>query len=161
MKFFYQVICTVLFTFFTTGIALANPVLTDLPVDTYVTKDSLDWAWASPVNEELFGGNILSDPSLHSGWRFATTEELLNIPTLADFGNGSIQSVIYWNTIFTHVDASDLQGGFFSSNWGNGVNETFYVRDVANPSSVPLPAALPLMLSAIGIFGISRHKSKI
>lgn len=31
---------------------------------------------------------------------------------------------------------------------------------VANPSAVPVPAALPLMASALGIFGISRRRNK-
>ncbi len=46
---------------------------------------------------------------------------------------------------------------------GNGflsLQYTAVTADVPNPSAVPVPAALPLMASALGIFGIARRRNK-
>jgi len=136
------------------GTAFANPIATDLPSDTYVIQDGLKWTWASPVNEEFFNSNVLSDPSFHIGWRFATNAELANIPSLADFDFGNIQSTAYWNSEYTHVDVSDFTGGYFASLWGHDAYETFYV------SAVPEPGAYAMLLAGLGLLGFMARRRK-
>lgn len=137
--------------------AYGNPILSDLPTSTYVTKDGLDWTWASPVNEEFWGGNTLYAPSLHAGWRFATDAELASAPNLADFNNGAIQSVVYWNSVISWVDPGDLQNGAYASSWGHGVYETLYVRDTID---IPEPQSLSLLgLGLLGLMGVFRRKA--
>jgi hypothetical protein len=140
------------------GSAFANPIASDLPADTYIIKDGLEWTWASPVNEETWGSNILSAPSFHAGWRFATDLEMQNRPVLADFTrpDGSyIQSAAYWNSVYTHVDAGDLGSGLVNSAWGHSWNETLYV------AAVPEPETYALMLAGLGVVGaIARRKKK-
>lgn len=130
------------------GISTASATLTPGPVPNtaYITVNGLDWAWASPVNEQWWGDNELKLPEFQDGWRFATDLEMAGLPSLADFTrpDGShIQATQYWNTVFTHVDAGDYAGGYVASQWGNGPYETVYVRDGGNP--VPAPGALALV----------------
>lgn len=137
-----------------------------LPPDVYITQNGLDWAWASPVNEQFFCcGNELMLPEFHEGWRFATDEEMAYLPSLADFGDGSIQAVEYWNTTLTHVDVWNYSGGKVSSSWGNGYWETIYVRgaggyiDSLSDNSVPEPGTL--LLLGTGIIGFSAWRKKL
>lgn len=84
------------------------------------------------------------------------------------------------STIFGSLAVDELAGrdylDFFGGPWGHGVNGsiTFGLRDTGNntgfllfqrpnerTSVVPVPAALPLLLSGLGIFGyLARRKSK-
>ena len=139
----------------TVGISGASAALTagPLPDTAYITVNGLDWAWASPVNEQFFGANELKPPEFQEGWRFATDTEMAGLPSLADFTrpDGSyIQAPEYWNTVYTHVDPGDYQGGYVASQWGHGPYETVHVRDGASP--VPAPGALALV--AAGLFGL-------
>lgn len=133
----------------TVGISGASAVLTPgpLPDTAYITVGGLDWAWASPVNEQFWGGgNELKPPEFQQDWRFATDAEMAGLPSLADFTrpDGSyIKAPEYWNTMFTHVDAGDYALGYVASQWGHGPYETVYVRD-AGPI-IPAPGALALV----------------
>jgi hypothetical protein len=139
-----------------TGNASANPISSDLPTSTYVVKGNLAWTWASPVNVEHWLGNELFAPSFHSGWRYATAEEMLNMPTFEEFGYGTINSVAYWNSEYTHVDVEDFTGGFVSSQWGNDVWDTFYV------SSIPEPDTYAMLLIGLGLlFLLASRRKKI
>ena len=144
----------------TVGAANATLISDPLASGTYITVDGLDWTWASPVNEEDWseGYNTLMAPTYHEGWRFATDAEMLDIPSFADFTrvDGTyIQSVVYWNTAFTHVDAGDD----VSSTWGHGMNETFYVRDAASPT--PEPSTMMLLgFGLVGLAGVAKKKMK-
>lgn len=141
--------------------AQAALISTPLTTNDYITIDGLDWAWASPVNVQFFNGNELKTPDFHEGWRFATAAEMASRPTLANFTrlNGTyIQAAEYWNTVFTHVDAGDLAGGFVSSAWGSGVYDSLYVRDVAVASAVPAPATLALLGAGFAALLMTRRR---
>ena len=130
------------------GTAFANPITGDLPSSSYVIKGNLAWTWASPVNVQHWISNELFAPSFHSGWRFATEAEMRNLPTLEEFGFGTIQSVAYWNSAYTHVDVTDFERGYVSSQWGHDVWDTFYV------STIPEPETCTMLLVGLGLLNL-------
>ncbi len=76
-----------------------------------------------------------------------------NDPTPATFGNGSDHIAVLEQSY------GGYDGGFLMlfDDSGNGRD---YDDHAVYVSAVPVPAALPLMASALGLFGISRRKSK-
>lgn len=137
--------------------ALAGPVLSDLPVDTFITVGNLDWTWAAPVSSvDWYGYNTLSDPSLH-GWRFATETEWETRPDASAFlvGGTVIQSAVYWNTTFDYVDYSDGVYGYLNRTLdaSDDALDIWYVRDHASSGAVPEPASWALMLGGFGLVG--------
>jgi len=146
----------------------------------YVSYANLDWAWVSPVNEQFWGcqaeidnadeylitvlsnsgcDNQLLAPEYREGWRYATDIELdiiynqLGILAFMPTQNSLIQAASYWNTSFTHVDMNDFLSASISGEWGNGFNETFYVRD---SKSVPEPSTL--LIFALGLIALASKK---
>jgi|KBSMisStaDraftv2_1062788.scaffolds.fasta_scaffold53100_4 hypothetical protein len=145
--------------------ALAGPVLSDLPVDTFITVGNLDWTWAAPVSSvDWYGYNTLSDPSLH-GWRFATESEWAARPDAASFmtsGGSVIQSAVYWNSTFDYVDYGDgLSGSLHRTlDASNDANDIWYVRDHAVSSPAPEPASWALMLGGFGLVGFALRSQR-
>ncbi len=146
----------------------------------YVSYANLDWAWVSPVSEQFWGcqneivnseeylvtvlndsgcDNQLLAPEYREGWRYATLAELdilynqLGFLAFMPTQNNLIHATSYWNTNFTHVDASDFIGNYISSEWGSRANETFYVRD---SQSVPEPSTL--LIFALGLIALVSKK---
>ena len=84
--------------------------------------------------------------------------------------DGSLASAFSWIKIRSNTGTKLSQSGIAANGWwgDSGVNKTRYfldviatdytVNDLVNPSQVPVPAALPLMGSALGLFGISRRR---
>lgn len=153
----------------TYSVASANPVLTDLPSNTYIDVNGLDWTWAAPVSSpEWYGYNHLSDPSLHAGWRYATVAEWAARPSASAFldANSNVtQSAIYWNTVFNFVDYFDGANGYLNRTLDLSGNpnwyDIWYVRnDVV--SAVPEPSTWAMMI--LGFAGVGfmayRHRAK-
>lgn len=84
--------------------------------------------------------------------------------------DGTSPSAFSWIKIRSNTGSNLSQSGIAANGWwGNsGVNRTRYFLDVIAtdytvnelvvPSQVPVPAALPLMGSALGLFGVSRRR---
>lgn len=136
------------------GTAFANPIASDLPSNTYIVKNGLKWAWAYPVNEEYLLDNVLSTPSFHPDWRFATDAKMLNLPTLADFGGGAIQSTAHWNAKLTPIDVNDVSANTIANTWGQGRSDTVYVSPVAEPKNYAM------LLVGLGLLCFSARRRK-
>ena len=123
--------------------ANANPVLTDLTTNDFITVSGLDWAWAGPITSEVwFGANTLYQAGLHAGWREATDLEWANRPDYTAFGTKCASK--YWNSSFTHCDFGDI----LSQHWIAGPEnaaDLWYVRSLAAPAAVPEPDTAALM----------------
>lgn len=135
--------------------AYALPTVTDLTTDDYITFGGLDWAWASPVDDQgdtWFTGFKLEAPEFHEGWRFATELEWLTHPTASDFGNRCASQ--YWNNTYTHCDFGDSLTRI-SINDGSP-QDILYVRSIVQ--DIPEPATLALFGIALAGFGFSRRK---
>jgi hypothetical protein len=150
----------------------AEDHLTDDLLDVnYINYKGYDWAWVSPVNVEIFGGNTLYAPELQKNWLFAD-ESLLNILktelTLADFtaDNGDIiQSAQFFNSTFEHVDDDNFGPDALRSELTDPNHfmvslyegfETFYVRKTNDPTLIPEPSIL--MIFAFGLITLASRK---
>ncbi len=162
-------------SFFTVSVANAGLITTDLTEDNYINYKNLDWAWASPVNvqyvRDLRDSSILNqlyDPTIHTGWRYASLAELYILKTeltLSDFtkqdkdGNSfTVQAVEYWNSNYVRFNTEDFNNDWVNSAWtlNPGIEwnyETFYVRDAAQ---VPEPSSI--MIFAIALIALSMRK---
>ena len=103
------------------------------------TGFAIEAASKSSNNEE---GNFVN------GINSSTTEFLKYTLTLA--GNNTFDSVI------NSINSGALLVGVTGQNNNQG-NDQYIIN---TPSQVPVPAALPLMASALGLFGLSRRKNK-
>jgi len=146
-------------------------LMTELPEETYITENGLDWTWVSRWGT----GSALAPelPTFHAGWRYATTAELdylfENLVALFLNAGNPIESTAYWNEPNqVGVDQTDLSGGYIMSgtnmmSYGNGLNctgstpcDTFYVRTSVE---VPAPASVALWLLALVALRSVRKKS--
>lgn len=101
----------------------AGLITSDLTEDNYIVIDDLQWAWASPINVEIWGNNTLYAPELHNGWGYATPAqlELLKAAIRADLAdnvfelftrsnsNGTffVHAFEYWNSFYSSVNETD------------------------------------------------------
>lgn len=156
--------------------AYSSLITGDLAQNTYVEYGGYDWTWASPVNVQYFDGenpdtlewdtNELFGPADldRIGWMYIQGSELESLFStlplhLFQSNDGIINSVAYWNSVFTHVDENNF--GLKSSLWvgQNSLNmfkqyETFYVR--ASVTEVPEPTTL--LIFALGLLGLGLRK---
>ena len=141
-----SIICSLVFS----SISQAGPIASDLTEDSYITYEydnvAYDIAWASSVNSERYygfdgGKNILSNPNLHSGWDYATEEQLAFLNALALSGDLStlltrldgsyIHAFEYWNDLYAApTNTRDIDGGRVASEWvWNIAEDTTYEVD--------------------------------
>lgn len=86
---------------------------------------------------------------------FNTDDEGVYIPGFSDGSSDNTFSQLSTLSVFLdNKDTSELLGLVISNASTTG---TVFA---ATPSAVPVPAALPLMASALGLFGLSRRKNK-
>ena len=143
-------------------------------------EDGATNGWASFGQENNWGsgtGNgVMTQTSGGSTVDFfnAIGDNTISIANLIanDVANadGTSPNAFSWIKIRSNNGASLAQSGIAANGWwGNsGINGRRYfldviatdytINDVVNPSQVPVPAALPLMGSALGLFGFSRRK---
>lgn len=121
----------------------------------------------SPAEQQGPGIVTLADAVGYYGFLWGSVDSnntvtLLNgLTTVASFtgdqfnpNNGNRDSSIYLN-IF-----ADNATEFFNTIVFETTSNAFETDNHAYASSVPVPAALPLMASALGVFGIARRRNK-
>ena len=143
--------------------ALAGPP----PLNAYIFFGGIDWAWASPCN------NDCSTITLAFGFRYPTTAEWAVRPVYGDFidplgnavgaqnGIGIRCASAYFDNTHSHCDDRDFRNNRVAGGPGNGPppgrnQETLIVRDsaiVPEPSSVVMVAA-----GLLGLLGVSRRR---
>jgi hypothetical protein len=141
--------------------AQAVPVYAPVTNDLIVTAAGFEWVWASPCS----GGCSTIDFSFQGalGWRFATTAEFLLRPIYAAFVDSNQPFGIkcassFFDSYYTHCDAGDFAAGFVVSQPNGNAYETLLVR--SSVSAVPVPAALPLLLTAVAGLAAARRRKK-
>ena len=168
---------------FVTTNTMNEPPNDDLGADGYVSGNFPSFTIVGANN----GGGMYGDPI--GGWltTFAdtfTSDTTVNFNyfiSTSDVGGWGYDSAGYFlNNIFTqltpsHSDffpppvsgsvtvsvlAGDLFGWYARSNDGTSGRINMSVDAELSPSAVPVPAALPLMASALGAFGIARRRNK-
>lgn len=143
-------------------------------------EDGATNGWASFGQENNWGsgtGNgLMTQTSGGSTVDFfnAIGDNTISVANLManDVANADLTSpsAFSWIKIRSNTGSNLSQSGIAANGWwGNsGVNRTRYFLDVIAtdytvnelvvPSQVPVPAALPLMGSALGLFGVSRRR---
>lgn len=160
----------------------ANAALLDeeVPENAYITINGVDWAWAAPCAPTAPSCGVI-DLSYQSqfGWRLPTAQELLNHPDAMDFvfaganvSQGGIAAsgakfqagappgdaacaAPYFSTTHYHCDWSDGLNDYWAGLGTSSSWESLVVRT----SSVPLPAAVWLFLSGLGLLAWFRRKA--
>jgi hypothetical protein len=146
-----------------------------LPANTYTSYLGLDWAWVSPAGD--FGYDLDFTEQSTYGWRLPTAQEVSTFiaPDFAAFvaafvtplGNqvgpdGNFACASAWfDPVYAFCDYGDAAAGFIWNLTNSGTAfEVFAVRgNVVAP--VPLPAAFPLLVAAIGGIGfVGRRKRR-
>ena len=186
-----KIAVTFIFSFSAVFAAHATLITEDLSEDNYIEYKGLQWAWASPVNaKDWLGVNTLYTPELHSGWRYATDDEMTILKTelsLAHFTRTDeqgdsyyVHAVQYWNDFFTNVTdfnnlinilamevASELKETHLDL---NAYYDTFYVRDIIvdeqehnapTPPAVVVSAPTSLLLMLIAFFTLVIRARKL
>ena len=73
----------IIITSFACSTVYAANVETELPSNTFISQNGLDWAWAFPLPESGSGFDLSFQSQF--GWRLPTAEELQNAPLAVDF----------------------------------------------------------------------------
>lgn len=107
---------------------------------------TIDWWTISPttVYSAYTASNSLIDTFTKSGSQTGT---------YSFNGNGSLISYITWTSQTGYGQISGLTYNYDGITDGRNT-------DIGNPSAVPLPAALPLMLSGLGVLGFASRRRK-
>ncbi len=140
-----------------------------------VNRGGLEWVWASPCAPEQPSCGATLDLTLNGGgWSLPTQQQWLDsFADRLDLYNafnpesGQLCASGYWNSGYSHCDASDLFNGhiwhsaFCDPNYFNGceasTTEAFLVRS-AGPA-VPEPNTLALLSTALaGGIGVFRRR---
>jgi hypothetical protein len=139
--------------------------LAAVPDNLIVNHSGLEWVCASPCS----GGCSTIDFSFQGplGWRFATEAEFLLHPVLDSFvdalqPSGYKCAAEYFDSDYIHCDPSDFENGALTSLPNDDSWDTLLVRDQLGATAIPVPAALPLLLSGLlglGALGVRRRKS--
>ena len=135
------------------GIYIGGPSL--FSANSFVESAGVDFdAIKQSQPQTEFAIEAASSSSNQGGDNFAnginsgTTEFLKYTLTLAS-GNT-------FNTVINSISSGALLVGV-TGQTGNQGNDQYIIK---TPSAVPVPAALPLMASALGAFGIARRRNK-
>lgn len=112
--------------------------------DTFLTETSISFDWVY-TTQDVDGSELDK-----AGYLINNVFTQLSTNDLPQFGSisGSVMvSLIAGDTFGWYIDATDAAAGSAS-------------LSISSPSAVPVPAALPLMASALGLFGFGAMRRK-
>ena len=131
---------------------------------TYLGQESGHLNQFSFIFDNLFEitpiGNSAFDSQATAG---ALSFKFIDTFTGTEYSNGSVNIAIMSGAIPSSISGTDY-GPFdyilgFNDFFGDNDYDDFVVGLEFTPATVPVPAALPLLATALGLFGFSRRKS--
>lgn len=115
------------------------------------TATELTWNNA-PGNETSSDAGVLSGDTELLGEKYQASSSFLLGASLVDFINNDTDKLL--TIILTGKPGTDYLLGFDSTRTSNGLPA------VLNVTTVPIPAALPLFISALGFLGLARFRKR-
>lgn len=166
------------------GSANAALVNAPLPVNSYITINGLDWAWAFPLPAS--SGLDLSFQSAF-GWRLPTLQELANAPLATDFifaganvpldGSDPVSGAFfsatnenltgaaacatpYFSNSYSHCDWQDGNGQTFGPWAGSPDAFSFADQLVVRGTNVPEPTTVAMLGLGLLAFSATRKRKQ-
>lgn len=143
----------------------AGYVAGSTPTFTLVGSDGFEYSFPNVVK---YTDTFLSDTTLSFDWSYATLDVrgttfdkagyVLNNTFTQLSTDGQPSNIMQFGSVLISIMANDIFGWYIDSTDSRGGYANLEVPNYsAAPSAVPVPAALPLMASALVAFGISRR----